>query len=118
MTNDLKEFDHTPYAPELVRDYRDKLLEIQNKIHIALADSKRFDGITFYDRGSRGFQIKANIKEVKGYYYISSPYIDKGFSDIDSIVNSFVELWNTYDNDEDVESFKRFIRDGEKYGWD
>lgn len=112
-------FTHMPYADlDFLIKHKDDLLKIQSGIESLLKENKDFDGITFIDRGSEGFQIKAKNKAVKGYYYISSPNIEKDFSDIDSIVNHFVEMWNTYDNKEEVESFSRFVAAGNKYGWD
>lgn len=114
-----KDFDHVPYVSlRFLKEHKDDLIEIQNRINSILSESANFAGVVFYDKGSEGFKIKALNKAIDGYYYTQSPNIKKDFSNIDGIVKSFVQLWNQYDNDDDVESFLRFVNAGQKYGWD
>lgn len=62
--------------------------------------------------------IRASHKKVPRYYY--GPYIDisPDLKGLDKAVSQFIESWIKSDNEASIESFLRFIADGEKYGWD
>lgn len=62
--------------------------------------------------------IRGSHKKVPRYYY--GPYIniDPNLEDLDTAVEHFIETWIADDNEASVESFLKFIADGEKYGWD
>lgn len=115
----LKQFDFMPYLSiEVIQDRFNDLIKIQHEINKKLAGYENFLGIDFCNVGANGIQIRGHHKEIKGYTYGLQPTIKYDFSNIDDVIKEFVEIWWEYDTQERISKEKRFIADGEKYGWD
>lgn len=115
----LKRFAFMPYLDiKIIQEHFDDLMRIQNEIHKKLAGYENFLGIDFCNVGANGIQIRGHHKEIKRYTYGLQPTIKYDFSNIDEVIKEFVEMWWEYDTQDQISKKKRFIADGEKYGWD
>ena len=115
----LDEFQYPSYVrPDTLKNYKEKMLYIQNKIKDELSNFENFEGIDFCDVSANGIQVRGHHKKVRGYTYGFQPTINYDFSNVEEIVESFVNAWKREDNPEDVKSYLDFIHDGQKYGWD
>ena len=95
-----------------------KLKKAAKKINKALSDYPNFDGIDFCDVGANGIQIRGHHKQIEKYTYGNQPTIKYDFSNIESATQEFIEDWEKIDNPENIKGFKKFIADGERWGWD
>lgn len=113
------QFRHDPYVSNtmLLKHFED-FKDIENKIEDGLKDYPNFDGIDFCDVSANGIQVRIHHKAIKGYTYGSQFTIKYDFSNKDEIPNLVINNFKNIDNEEDIESQKRFIDSGEKYGWD
>lgn len=113
------EFYMKPYVrKEILEQYKDEMLEIENEINKQLKEYPNFLGIDFCDVGAYGIQIRGHHKDISKYTFGSQPTIKYDFSNKEDVIRKFVSMWKHQDTPEEVMSFKRFIADGEKYGWD
>lgn len=94
-----------------------ELIYIENTISKMLDDYPNFDGIslTFL---TKGIQINGHHKEIIGYTFGDSPVINKDFTNVEECINHFVSVWKKADNEEYLRSYKRFLEDGERWGFD
>lgn len=112
-------FKYNPYVKEdLLVEYIGKFIYIEEKINNGLKDHPKFNGIDFTDVSAGGIQIRGHHKEIKDYSYGNQPTIKYDFSNYKKCIDEFIEMWKEYDTPERVESKKRFIAAGEKWGWD
>lgn len=114
-----KTFKYKPFLKEekLTKNLSE-LQYIENEINNRLSDYINFKGIDFCDVSAGGIQIRGHHKEIKGYTYGNQPTIDYDFSNCEEVIDQFVDMWKELDTPERVESQKRFIADGERWGWD
>ncbi|MBQ6359564.1 MAG: hypothetical protein IJJ25_00210 [Lachnospiraceae bacterium] len=113
-------FKFQPYIGDnTYLNHANDLLDIQAKIHDKLGECENFLGVDFCDVHAGGIQVRGHHKLIERYSYPGvQPTIEYDFSNSDEVVNKFIEAWNEADNEKDVQSFLRFVREGEKYGWD
>lgn len=117
--NDINEFQRKPYVRQDTLDkYKDKMLYVQNKIADLLSDCENFDGVDFCDVHAGGIQVRGFHKLVKGYSYGYQPTIEYDFSNVNEVVEDFVDTWKYEDVPQKVDSYLNFLHDGEKCGWD
>lgn len=115
----FKLFKHQPFLnEEILSTNLSKLLEIDKSITDQLSEYPNFDGIDFCDVSAGGIQIRGHHKEISGYTYGSQPTIKYDFSNYKECISDFIDMWKHQDNEKSVSSQKRFIEQGEKYGWD
>lgn len=114
----LSEFLHKPYLKdEIVINNFESLLHIQLEITSKLKNYPGFKGIQFCDVSAGGIQIRGFHEEIKGYSYGEQPKINYDFSNVEEVIEEFVQMWKAMDNKKAIEAKKRFIEDGETYGW-
>ena len=101
-----------------IDEHMDELLRIQDTIIEKLKDYPNFYGMDFTDVNAGGIQIRGHHRNINGYSYGDQPTLKYDFSNIDECIEDFVEGWKRCDNPKDFITFKRFIEDGQKYGWD
>lgn len=114
-----KQFRHTPYIPvKILEKEFFKLYWCENEIDKRLQSNPGYDGVYFVDMGGHGIEARAMHKELNGYCICSPVYINYDFSNIkevpDMVAKSFIEA-TKQDN---LKTFKEFIRESEKWGWD
>ena len=105
---------------ELENDTPDQTKEKLTNTALHIADSLKQTNLKQLNITpfSGSILIRASHKKVPHYYY--GPYIniDPNLEGLDEAVSQFIESWIKDDNETSVNSFLRFIADGEKYGWD
>jgi len=112
-------FKYTPFlADNIITKYLQELLHIEKTITEGLKNYPNFTGIDFCDVSAGGIQIRGHHNQINGYTYGDQPTIKYDFSNIEECIQEFIEMWKERDMPEEVCEFKKFIRDGEKYGWD
>lgn len=60
--------------------------------------------------------VQISLKEIPHYYWQYSIGMKRGYSE-EQIKNDIQEYIDTI-TDEEIKSYKRFLADGEKWGWD
>lgn len=115
-----KGFYKTPYVTlDTLEHHKGELIRIEKSINKQLKDRfPNFLGVDFSDVHAHGIQVRGYHKEIEGYTYGEQPTIKYDFSNVVEIINEFVKMWEQSDTPERVKSFKRFIEDGKRYGWD
>lgn len=114
-----KGFSSKPFVTiKTLEAHKGEMVKIEKLITKGLKDYENFNGINFCDVGANGIQIRGRHKQIEGYTYGKQPTIKYDFTNKDMVVSEFIEMWKAYDTPENVESFKEFLRQGEKYGWD
>lgn len=103
---------------ETIEQYLMELVEIELTISEALSEHPNFDGIDFVDVSANGIQVRGFHKKVKGYCYGSQPTIKYDFSNYKDIIEEFINMWKSSDNEERVNQYSSIIEDGNTYGWD
>lgn len=101
--------------------YKERLAYIEKSINEKLKDKyPNFRGIYISDDPTSESKIRINgsHKDIKSYFYGNSVEFDFEKHSEDEVVAAFEEAWDRTDNKEHFEFFERFIRDGEKWGWD
>lgn len=99
--------------PDMFADNANTLEAISDYL---LRNCREIHSISFSDVGANGIQVGGVHNFNPGYLYMIKT-IKYDFSNINEIVKEFVKDWNK-STLEQIENFKRFTKDGEKYGWD
>lgn len=102
-------------SEEKLLESKEDLAEVESRINEALKDNPNFDGVRFEADGKRRIRVIGFNKQVKGYSYGRDQELNYDLTNKDEVVENFVGMWKQNDNEE---SFKRFIQSGEDYGWD
>ena len=100
-------------TPEM---YADHAVEIEALSDYLLKHCKNLHSIDFSDVSAGGIQLGGTHNANPGYI-IMHKTINYNWDNINNVVKEFVSQWNSF-MDTEVEAFKRFTEDGEKYGWD
>lgn len=82
---------------------------------------KKYDNISYYDFcdvSAGGVQVRLTHKEIPNYTYGNQITILYDCSNINDIVNLVEKMWVEADTPEKLDGYKKFIAEGEKYGWD
>lgn len=117
--SDINEFQRKPYVrQDTLNKHKDIMLYIQNKISDILCDYENFDGVDFCDVNAGGIQVRGFHKLVNGYSYGYQPTIKYDFSNVQEVINDFVNMWKQQDVPQNINNYLNFLRDGERYGWD
>lgn len=112
-------FKYKPFLGlQTIKEHFQDLIKIEQDICKLLKGFDNFQGIDFCDVSANGIQIRGHHKKIKDYTYGQQPTIKYDFSNKDSIVMEFVNMWYEHDTPSKVSAEKRFIAAGEKYGWD
>lgn len=112
-------FRNEPYLKlDILQGHLKELMYIEQEINKCLVGFENFEGIDFCDVHAGGIQIRGHHKQIKGYTYGSQPTIKYDFSNIEEAISEFIDMWRKADRPHEVDEEQRFIRFGEKYGWD
>lgn len=112
-------FKNKPYiSASILEKYKSKLMLIEKSIQDNLKDYNNFDGIDFCDVNAGGIQIRGHHKDIKNYCFGEPITIRRDFSNYKDVISKFVDMWKSLDNDDYISSYKKFLINGEKYGWD
>ena len=107
-----------PYISlKIMEEHTNDLLYMEKEITNNLKDFTNFEGIDFCDVSANEIQIRGHHKQIKNYTYGDQPTIKYDFSNIDSAIKEFITMWKEIDNPNEVNKKLKFIREGEKYGW-
>lgn len=98
--------------------YKEDLAAIEKEINEKLKDQKGFRGIDFGRNADGNIYIRGFHSEVQGYSYGNQAVVSNTFEDKQEVIDNFVEMWKENDAKEKVDQYKRFIENGERYGWD
>ena len=79
---------------------------------------ENYGGIDFCDVNAGGIQVRIHHNSISGYTYGQQKTILYDFSNIDEIPFEVVREFVRIDVPEAIQREKKFIADGEKYGWD
>ena len=104
-------------SPETIASHKTKLEQIYNSVTNALQKYPNFDGISFVDVSGGGIQVNLLHKKVKGYAYLIGAKIKYDFSNCKEVITQSIESWEKYDTPKELNSYIKFLREGEKYGW-
>lgn len=96
--------------------YNEHIHEIEAAIDYLFKNCKNLHSLDFSDVSTGSIQLGGAHKGNPGYL-IMIKNIHYNFDNLNDIIKEFIKDWNEFTN-EDIESFKSFTRDGEKYGWD
>ena len=108
-----------PYVEvETLEKHKDEMVEIEKLIKEGLKNYSNFLGIDFCDVNCNGIQIRGHHKEITSHAFGVQPTLKYDFTNKDEVIHDFIEMWKINDVPEEVESYKRFLRFGNKYGWD
>lgn len=111
-------FTYKPYLKQhILLAFEELLLDIQDRIIEELKDHPNFLGVQFVDVSAGGIQISGFHKDIVGYSYGSQVTIKYDMSNAYEAADLFIKKWKEADTEANVNSFKRFIKDGEEYGW-
>ena len=114
-----KGFYRRPYVDtKILEEHKGAMVKIEKEIRKGLKKYRTFKGIDFCDVGANGIQIRGHHLNVDGYIYGNQITLKYDFSNKDTVVKEFVEMWKKFDTPQRVKEFKSFIKDGKKYGWD
>lgn len=97
-------------------DYYDHSNEIQAISDYLLKKCKNLSSLDFSDISASGIQLGGCLTSNPGYIYLYKT-IKYDWSNVDVVIADFIDSWNKI-NEEEIESFKNFTDEGEKYGWD
>ena len=112
-------FKKKPFLEDqMLKKHFDELKRIENEITAGLKEYPNFAAIDFCDVRAGGIQIRGFHKEVKGHCYGDQITVKYDFSNINTAIDSFIEMWKKEDTIEHLSNYKSFLADGEKYGWD
>ena len=97
--------------------HKKEMIYIENSINKYLNGFENFLGIDFCDVSARGIQIRGHCKQIKGYTYGTQPTIKYDFSNVEDVIWEFIKMWGIVDTEENIKKEQKFIREGERYGW-
>ena len=95
-----------------------KLEYAREQIKEQLKDYPNLVKVNFNEISGGKYVIVGNHKLVKNYYYGEQIIIKHNLINIEDAIHKFVEQWKECDTLENLNSYKEFIADGEKWGWD
>ncbi len=91
---------------------------LKHSIHKRLEDFPNFIQVSLNDVSGGYICVQGSHKEVRGYYYGDAIKLNYDFSNVDNVINNFVDMWISLDNPEWLKSYQSFLRDGERWGFD
>lgn len=103
-------------SEEIVDEHRDDIIHINDEIMKQL-EGTGIDCVDFCDVSAGSIQVRLFHKDVPGYSY-ADVNLSYDWDNIEEVVQDAIEAFKRLDNPEHLSSYKRFIADGEKYGWD
>ena len=113
-----KGFYRRPFmSAKILEEHKGAMVKIEREIRKGLKKYRTFKGIYFYDVGLDGIQIRGHHIKVEGHTFGKSIILKRDFSNKDTVVKEFVEMWKKFDTPQRVKEYKSFIKDGRKYGW-
>lgn len=114
-----KGFYRRPYVEtKILEENKGAMVKIEREIRKGLKKYHTFKGIDFFDNHKDGIVISGHHLKVDGYVYGKQIILKYDFSNKDTVVKEFVEMWKKFDTPQRVKEYKSFIKDGKKYGWD
>lgn len=105
-------------SPEIYFNHKEKFDYIETEVIKKLKDYPNFDHLDFSKNYNGNIHIRCFHKQIKGYSFGNHIEFKLDNDDYKEAVDIIVEMWKEYDNETYVKSYKRFIKDGERYGWD
>lgn len=105
-------------SKEMFDEHKDDFIKIGNEIKEKLSNYPNYIGCDFCDVNAGGIQIRGHHKDIKNYTFGEQVTIKYDFSNIDKVADEFASYWKEADQPKNVSDYKRFLRMGEKYGWD
>lgn len=101
------------------KNYEEELEFIRFQINQRIKNKDNFLGVDFSDVSAGGIQVRGHHNLIKGYCYpFSFPTLKYDFSNVEEVIDEFVYMWDSSNNDKNINDAKRFLADGNKYGWD
>ena len=73
--------------------------------------------VSFCDVSGNTIQVNLIHKDVPCYAFLHVE-LNRTWDNIDDLIEEAVTEFKKYDNEKHVKSYKEFLSDGEKYGWD
>lgn len=101
---------------EVVNAHRDDIIYINSKIMEGLKDNN-IKNIDFCDVSAGSIQIRLFHKDIGGYS-CGSVDLSYDWDNIEEVIEQAIAVFKNFDTPERIKSYKNFIADGEKYGWD
>lgn len=115
----IKTFRYMPYlSHKCIEEHFSELLKCENFINKLLDNFENYEGIDFCDVSAGGIQVRIHHKQIKGYTYGHQHTIKYDFSNIEDIPILVASEFIKIDKPEYISAELKFIKDGEKYGWD
>ena len=90
---------------------------IISDIEQQLRNRETFGRANAWDHGDKA-EIVGFLTVVPSYAYVKIDVTEDDLVDPKNVADEFVHEWCKSDNPEDVRLFKRFIEDGNRWGWD
>lgn len=120
----LLEYDRQVYmmSPRIYAKYGKELQSLKAEVDKIMSDVSNYGGIRLVCNQGNKLMVQSSHNEITRYIYGPEATLD--FSEIDSLSKrqsfaaEYKTHWMEYDNPEALASFKRFIEQGETYGWD
>ena len=99
-----------------IANHEKDIIHINKEISERLKNTS-FSYLDFCDVSAGAIQVRLFHKEISGYCYIYTN-LKYDWSNIEEVINDAVNEFKRCDTSEHLKSYKKFIADGEKYGWD
>lgn len=103
---------------EMINNHKNEIKWLVNHINENLKDRPNFNGFDLCDVNANGIQIRMFNKQIRNYSFGDQFTIDYDWSNYKEAANKAIENFRNYDNDKYIVSYKNFLENGEKYGWD
>ena len=117
--NRIKTFRYIPYlSHKRIEEHFSELVKCEKLINKLLDNFENYEGIDFCDVHAGGIQVRIHHKQIKGYTYGHQHTIKYDFSNIEDIPILVASEFIKIDKPEYISAELKFIKDGEKYGWD
>ena len=95
---------------------------LKSEVDKIMSDVPNYGGIRFVSNQGDKLMVQSSHNEITRYVYGPEATLD--FSEIDnlskrqSFAAEYKAHWAEYDTPEALDSFRRFVEQGETYGWD
>ena len=120
----ILEYDKKVYmmSPRKYSKYKKELHSLKSEVDKIMSDVPNYGGIRFVSNQGDKLMVQSSHNEITRYVYGPEATLD--FSEIDtlskrqSFAAEYKAHWAEYDTPEALDSFRRFVEQGETYGWD
>lgn len=101
---------------EDIDNHRDDIIRINDKIMEGLKGTN-IKSIDFCDASCGYIPVRLFHKDVGGFAF-TSVKLNSDWSNIEEVIQDAIDSFKRLDKPEHIKSYKSFLEDGQRYGWD